>query len=103
VQNSRKTSRAVYDIKYHAVWSAKYRKNVLYDRWQNGLRELMREICKGNDIGIVKGSISKDDVHLFISVPPFLSVSKLVHLSIPERERPHTNCFRNSTNSGELS
>jgi REP element-mobilizing transposase RayT len=48
------------------------------DRWQNDLRELIREICKGNDIDIIKGSISKDHVHLFISVPPFLSVSKLV-------------------------
>ena len=48
------------------------------DRWQSGLRELIREICKRNEIDIIKGSISKDHVHLFISVPPFLSVSKLV-------------------------
>lgn len=76
--NYRKTSHAVYDIKYHVVWSTKYRKKVLYGQVAERLRELIREICKGNEINIIKGSISKDHVHLFISVPPFLSVSKLV-------------------------
>ncbi len=76
--NYRKTSHAVYDIKYHVVWSTKYRKKVLYGQVAERLRELIREICKGNEIDIIKGSISKDHVHLFISVPPFLSVSKLV-------------------------
>ena len=78
MQNYRKTSHAVYDIRYHVVWSTKYRKKVLYGQVAERLRELIREICKGNDIDIIKGSISKDHVHLFISVPPFLSVSKLV-------------------------
>ena len=78
MQNYRKTSHAVYDIKYHVVWSTKYRKKVLYGQVAERLRELIREICKGNEIDIIKGSISKDHVHLFISVPPFLSVSKLV-------------------------
>ena len=68
----------MYDIKYHVVWSTKYRKKVLYGQVAERLRELIREICKKNEIDIIKGSISKDHVHLFISVPPFLSVSKLV-------------------------
>ena len=78
MQNYRKTSDAVYDIKYHLVWSTKYRKKVLYGQVAERLRDLIREICKSNEIDIIKGSISKDHVHLFLSVPPFLSVSKLV-------------------------
>ena len=42
------------------------------------LRELIREICKSKDVEIVKGHISRDHVHLFVSVPPHISVSKLV-------------------------
>ncbi len=44
------------------------------------VRELLREICKTNDVEILKGLISKDHVHLFVSVPPppHLAVSKLV-------------------------
>jgi putative transposase len=77
MQNYRKTSHVVYDIKYHIVWSTKYRKKVLYGQIAERLRDLIREICKKHDIDIIKGSISKDHAHLFISVPHFLSVSKL--------------------------
>src|SRR5215472_5846123 len=42
------------------------------------VRELVREICKANDIEIVKGHVGKDHVHLFVSVPPYLSVSKVM-------------------------
>ncbi len=43
-------------------------------------RELIREICKLHDVEILKGHISRDHVHMFVSVPPHLSVSKLVQL-----------------------
>src|SRR5215831_2744625 len=42
------------------------------------VRELVREICRVNDIEIVKGHVGKDHVHLFVSVPPYLSVSKVM-------------------------
>ena len=41
-------------------------------------RELISEICKSKDVEIIKGHISRDHVHLLVSVPPDLSVSKLV-------------------------
>ena len=41
-------------------------------------RELIRQICKTNDVEILKGHISNDHIHLFVSVPPHISVSKLV-------------------------
>lgn len=43
-------------------------------------RELLPQVCKLKEVEIIKGHISKDDVHLFVSVPPSLSVSKLVQL-----------------------
>ena len=41
-------------------------------------RELIREICKSQDVEIIKGHISRDHVHIFVSVPPHVSVSQLV-------------------------
>ena len=35
-------------------------------------------ICASLDVGIVKGNISRDHVHLLVSVPPTLAVSRLV-------------------------
>ena len=80
MQNYRKTSHSVYDLKYHLVWITKYRKQVLYGQVAERLRDLLREICKGNEVEIIKGSISKDHVHLFVSVPPHISVSRLMQV-----------------------
>lgn len=74
----RKTSHAVYDLKYHLVWITKYRKPVL--RGQIGLRvrDLLRQTCEALDVYIEKGHVAVDHVHLLVSVPPMVSVSDLV-------------------------
>ena len=78
MKNYRKTSHSVYDIKYHLVWITKYRKPVLVGNTAERLRDLIREICKSMDIEILKGHISKDHVHLLVSVPPYHSVSDVL-------------------------
>lgn len=78
MQHYRKTSHTVYDIKYHLVWITKYRKRVLTGVLAERVRSLIREICKANEVEIIKGHISSDHVHLFVSVPPHISVSKLM-------------------------
>jgi putative transposase len=78
MKNYRKTSHSVYDIKYHLVWITKYRKPILSGVIATRLRELIREICNAMDIEIIKGHISKDHVHLFVSVPPYHSVSTVL-------------------------
>ena len=78
MENYRKSSHTVYDIKYHIVWITKYRKPVLRGEIAERLRDLIREICKARDIEILKGHVSRDHVHVFLSVPPHLSVSQLV-------------------------
>jgi putative transposase len=42
------------------------------------VRDLIRGICKEHEVEILKGHISSDHVHLFVSVPPHLAISKLV-------------------------
>ena len=42
------------------------------------VRELIRGICKEHEVEIIKGHVSKDHVHMFVSVPPHLAISKLV-------------------------
>jgi putative transposase len=78
MQNYRKGSHTLFDLKYHLVWITKYRKQVLIGSVAERSRELIREICKANDVEIIKGHVSKDHIHLFVSVPPKLSVSKLI-------------------------
>jgi putative transposase len=42
------------------------------------VRDLIRGICKEHEVAIIKGHVSPDHIHLFVSVPPHLAISKLV-------------------------
>jgi len=78
MEHYRKSSHTTYDIKYHLVWITKYRKPVLTGEIASRARELIREICRSNDVEILKGHVSKEHVHIFVSVPPHISVSSLM-------------------------
>ena len=78
MEHYRKTSHSVYDVKYHIVWVTKYRKPVLVGEVATRSRDLIRQCCSSLDVHILKGHVGKDHVHLFVSVPPTLSLSKLL-------------------------
>ena len=77
MQNYRKTSHTQFDIKFHLIWTTKYRKPVLTGKVGTRVRDLIREICTTYNIEILKGHVSKDHIHIFISSPPQISVSKI--------------------------
>ena len=74
----RKTSNAKYDLKVHLIWVTKYRYKVLVEKVKERIRELIRQTCDSMDIQIVRGHISTDHVHLYISYPPQCSVTEIV-------------------------
>ena len=74
----RKTSHSVYDIKYHIVWITKYRRPVLRGEIGKRVRELVRQVCAELDVEILSGAIQVDHVHILVSVPPTIAVSKLM-------------------------
>ena len=42
------------------------------------LRELIRQICEQHEVSILKGHVSKDHIHVFVSIPPQVTISRLV-------------------------
>ena len=74
----RKSEHVRYDIEYHIVWTTKYRYRILSGKIAERCRELIRQSCQAMDINIIKGSIGKDHIHLMLSCPPNISVSKIV-------------------------
>jgi REP element-mobilizing transposase RayT len=48
------------------------------------VRDICRQVCAENGVEIIKGVLSSNDVHVFVSIRPKLAVSDLVHL-IKER------------------
>lgn len=73
-----KASHSTFDLKYHIIWCTKYRYRVLTGQIATRIRELIREICVANYVHIHTGSMSPDHVHLLVSIPPSLSISKLM-------------------------
>ena len=68
----------VFYHRYHVVWSTKYRFKVLRGDIQHRVREIVRRVCRENEVDIISGVVSADHVHLFISVPPKLAISDLM-------------------------
>jgi putative transposase len=70
----------VYYHRYHLVWSTKYRFKVLRGPLRLRVRDICRQVCAENGVEIIKGVLSSDHVHMFVSVPPKLAISDLVRL-----------------------
>ena len=78
MENYRTSSHSRFDLKYHFVWVTKYRKKILTGEVGLRVRELVREVCRTNDIEILQGAVSEDHVHVLLSCPPTLSPSKIM-------------------------
>lgn len=78
MENYRRTSHTRYDNKYHLVWITKYRKPVLKGEIGMRSRDIIRQVGEKLGVEILKGKIMPDHVHIFASIPPYISVSKVV-------------------------
>jgi putative transposase len=65
-------------IHLHIVWITKYRKPVLQNEVAHKVRDIIREICNRENVDIMKGHVSKDHVHLLVSIPPQVTIRRLV-------------------------
>ena len=64
--------------RYHLVWVTKYRYKVLRGDIRVRVRDIIRQVCAENRVEIIKGVLANDHVHMFVSIPPNLSVSDLM-------------------------
>ncbi|MDE5991929.1 MAG: IS200/IS605 family transposase [Oscillospiraceae bacterium] len=60
------------------VWITKYCKPILTGKIALRTREIIRQVCSRNDVEIISEYAGKDHIHLLVSVPPHLLVSRLV-------------------------
>jgi putative transposase len=74
----RRAAHTVYSLHYHFVFTTKYRKPVLTGDIGRSLRDLIREICRSEDIEILQGHVRPDHVHLLLSAPPHLAPSRVM-------------------------
>ena len=71
-------SHTVFSIHLPVVWITKYRHKVLRGAIAERVRDVVREECRRQSVDILQGHISADHVHVMRSIPPQVTISRLV-------------------------
>jgi putative transposase len=74
----RKASHAVYNTKYHFVWTPKYRKWILRGDIQERVKSIFQEIAIASEFEIDTMEVAANHVHIFLFFPPRYSISRVV-------------------------
>ena len=64
--------------KYHIVFTPKYRRKIIYNRYREDLVEIMKTLCKYKGVEIIEGHMMPDHVHMLVAIPPRISVSSFM-------------------------
>jgi putative transposase len=64
--------------RYHIVWVTKYRFKVLQDDMRLRVRKIFHQTCDELGVRIEKGVLSRNHVHVFVSIPPHLALSMVM-------------------------
>ena len=62
----------------HIVWITKYRRKVVRGEIAERVREIVREECRKSRVEILPGHIAADHVHIMVSIPPQVTISRLI-------------------------
>jgi putative transposase len=82
------SAHSVYDLKYHFVWTPKYRKELLTGEVAEAVREIIQSVAEAYDMEIDTMEVMEDHVHVFLSAPPRYSPARVMQImkSISARE-----------------
>ena len=75
----RKGRQCVFDMHVHLVFVTKYRRKVFEDRHLDRLERIFRDVCESFDCRLEEFNGETDHVHLLVSFPPTVEVSRLVN------------------------
>ena len=76
--NYDKGKHSVYYHRYHIVWVTKYRYQILQGQVRERARVIIRQVCNELGAKILSGVLSKEHIHMFVSIPPSVSVSDFI-------------------------
>ena len=84
----KRTRHAVYDLKYHFVWTPKYRKQILKGDVAEFVEATLRRIAEEYEWAIDELAVQPDHVHVFMQVTPRYAPARVVQImkSITARE-----------------
>ena len=76
----RRTKHAVYDLKYHLVWTPKYRRDIFREEIAIYVKEIFGRIAEEYEFRIDTMEVMEDHVHIFLEAPPRYSPAEIVQI-----------------------
>ena len=67
-----------WECKYHIVFAPKYRRQVIYGKIREDICEILKTLCTRKGIEIIEAEWCPDHIHMFVRIPPSLSVSSFM-------------------------
>lgn len=71
-------SHTKFNCTYHVVLIPKYRRKAMYGQLRKDVREILKKVCEIEGVTLIDGAVCVDHVHMYISVPPKLSISSVM-------------------------
>ena len=65
-------------LKYHIVFTPKYRRKIIYNQYRKDLGEILRQLCHYKGVELIEGHMMPDHVHMLVSIPPKISISSFM-------------------------
>ena len=75
---SHSLSHSKWLCKYHIIFTPKYRWKIIYNKYRESIRDILKSLCSYKGIEILEGHLMPDHVHLLLSIPPKYSVSSIM-------------------------
>lgn len=74
----KKLSHVIYKCEYHIVWVPKYRLRILKGAIRDLVEADIKMLCEWKSCEVQELNVQEDHIHLLVSVPPKVSISKLM-------------------------
>ena len=74
----KKQSHVIYKCDYHIVWVPKYRFRILKGAIKDLVYQDVKNLCQWKQCEVQELNVQEDHIHLLVSIPPKVSVSKLM-------------------------
>jgi len=67
-----------WNCKYHIVFAAKYRRQIIYSQIKQDIGQISRNLCERKGVNIIVAEACPDHIHIFVEIPQKFSLSEIM-------------------------
>lgn len=67
-----------WNCTYHLIFIPKYRRKIMFGTNKKDIAEIIKKLCEMKGVSLIEGKICVDHVHLYVGIPPKLSISEFM-------------------------